>query len=185
MNTPCDVELRDDCPREQQHDLFVQDVDGTGRIRLTDLPGAEEAPVFSPDGRRIVFLARVGDHRDLHVVDAAGGNVRRLTAGYSSPGNLRFTPDGTAVAFTETRWDEARDGSVKEPHAVGLDGSVRTVTGTPPPEAGATPDWSRFAYTAGPVNAEDVYVRDAGAAEGRRLTNLAAEPALDPAADEL
>ncbi|MGC6488593.1 MAG: DPP IV N-terminal domain-containing protein [Planctomycetota bacterium] len=57
------------------NDLFAAGLDGRA-IRLTNTPDVEEVGVrFSPDGETVAFIASY----NLHVVPAAGGDVRALT----------------------------------------------------------------------------------------------------------
>ncbi|HET7451486.1 MAG TPA: hypothetical protein VFL12_01985, partial [Thermoanaerobaculia bacterium] len=62
-------------------------------------------PRFSPDGKRIAFLAHpsiVGDIGDVVVAEAHGRELRRST-GWSSLEGLCWSPDGKDVWFTGTR----------------------------------------------------------------------------------
>lgn len=47
--------------------------------RLTSEPGSELMPRFSPDGNWIAFTGSYQGNRDVYVMGAGGGNVRRLT----------------------------------------------------------------------------------------------------------
>jgi dipeptidyl aminopeptidase/acylaminoacyl peptidase len=58
-------------------DLYYAALDGSKAVRLTDHPGQEQYPRFSPDGRSVAFIR---DH-DLHVVDLAEPHERALTSG--------------------------------------------------------------------------------------------------------
>ena len=58
-------------------DLYYATLDGTAAVRLTDHPGVEQYPQFSPDGRSVAFIR---DH-DLHVVEIASPRERALTTG--------------------------------------------------------------------------------------------------------
>ena len=52
------------------------------RDTLTNSPAAEWFPSWSPDGERIVFASEKGDSGwdiDIYVMDADGGNPRKLT----------------------------------------------------------------------------------------------------------
>jgi dipeptidyl aminopeptidase/acylaminoacyl peptidase len=86
-------------------DLWLVDLDPPdGRIaplrRLTSGPGMESSPAWSPDGRRIVFVARRGGGAaQLQLLDVEGGEpvqITNLSSGASQP---RFSPDGGAIAF--------------------------------------------------------------------------------------
>ncbi|NIP57882.1 MAG: hypothetical protein GWM92_06495, partial [Gemmatimonadetes bacterium] len=59
-------------------------------------------PVWSPDGRRLVFLSDRGGHPGLYVIDAEGSGVRPLGDFPGEPWNPRWSPDGTRIVFYET-----------------------------------------------------------------------------------
>ena len=73
--------------------------DGTELTRLTDLPGVEIEPNWSPDGKRIAFSTEWVDRADVYVMNSDGSELRRLTdpaVGESSPA---WSPDGDMLAF--------------------------------------------------------------------------------------
>jgi TolB protein len=92
----------------------IEMVDRKGRrARLTnDIPSDPElrfsyvAPAWSPDGRKIAFLAALREswNFDIFVMNADGTGRRRLTwnarVGRSTPA-LAFSPDGRLVAFDD------------------------------------------------------------------------------------
>jgi eukaryotic-like serine/threonine-protein kinase len=85
-------------------DIWIADLSGDGTLhRLTDEPAADTAPLWSPDGRRIVFRSdREGGGLFTRAVDGEG--VERLTAaGDAIHTPHGFTPDGRTVLFTEFR----------------------------------------------------------------------------------
>jgi len=78
------------------------DIQGQDRKELTQ-SGINNWPTFSPDGRLIAFGSSRDGNFDIYVMDAAGGNVCRLT---QSPGlDIRpaWSPDGRRLAFTSNR----------------------------------------------------------------------------------
>lgn len=77
-------------------DLWIQQVDGGGLVRLTDHPADEREAVFSPDGTQIAF-ARTGD--GLYTIPAIGGEPYLVAQGAASPD---FSPDGKKVAYTKS-----------------------------------------------------------------------------------
>ena len=107
--------------------LHVLAADGGEADKVTDLPLGAGAPVWSPNGERIAFTSPVdpGDptggkrplatkgvdyqadgagrfgatRSQLHVVDLASGDCRRLTDG-DHAGRPAWSPDGHTVAFT-------------------------------------------------------------------------------------
>lgn len=69
-----------------QGDLYVQDVDGGGKLRLTRSRAAEENPDWSPDGRRIAFdanhnLPRSGAAAEIYSIAPDGSCLSWLTNG--------------------------------------------------------------------------------------------------------
>lgn len=84
---------------------------GKTMIRLTDNPGEDEQPGWSPDGKWITYVTTTAPEliwygiRQLAVVSAQGGQPRLLTKNLdrnvSSP---RFAPDGKAIYFI---WEDS------------------------------------------------------------------------------
>jgi dipeptidyl aminopeptidase/acylaminoacyl peptidase len=69
-------------------------------IEPTGGPRRDHSPEWSPDGRHLAFISRVGPADQLFVLDfAAGGETRQLTSipeGVASP---LWSPDGGRIAF--------------------------------------------------------------------------------------
>jgi tricorn protease len=71
--------------------------------RLTDLPGEEDSPAFSPDGAWLAFNRDLGGGGDVWVMPAAGGEPRRLTWHPKEDRVHGWTPDGKKILFTTNR----------------------------------------------------------------------------------
>lgn len=93
--------------------LFVMDADGTDVRRLTTpvrtpdgRRSSDQAPAWSPDGRRIAFVSdRTGGEPEVFRVDADGSDLRRLTrtAAHVSDHNPTWSPDGRWIWFDSDR----------------------------------------------------------------------------------
>ena len=72
-------------------------------IEPTGAPRRDHSPEWSPDGRRLAFMSKVGPVDQLFVLDLAGGTEPRqlswIPEGAASP---LWSPDGNRIAFTGT-----------------------------------------------------------------------------------
>src|SRR5512142_2760400 len=88
-------------------DIYSANADGTGLRQLTTNPGPEFDPMWSPDGRRIVYRdSRRGINQDdeIYVMNADGSGQRDLTNSPSSDEwGPAWSPDGRQIAFNSTR----------------------------------------------------------------------------------
>ena len=90
-----------------------------GRKRVSAVPGNVDSPAWSPDGRRLAFVARAA-RSDLYVVDADGGNQHALTSGPGNSLSPRWSPDGKSIAFERLR------GQSSQVFTVNADGTRET-----------------------------------------------------------
>lgn len=147
-----------------------------GVTRLTDSPGFDGVPAWSPDGSRIVFV-RSRERREnlpdpsaplsIWMMDSDGTNQVRLTQGALFEGWPVWSPDGTRVAF-ERRLD---DGNY-DIYIVNADGTGQTrLTDDPAEERNPSwsPDGRKILFERG--RPRDVYVMNADGTEKRNLTD--------------
>jgi TolB protein len=89
--------------------VFIMDIDpetgvGNNIRQLTNVPLGAETPVFSPDGKSIVYAAYVGeDNNDVFTMDPDGSNKKRLTEGPGYDGHPHWNADGSRIAFNSDR----------------------------------------------------------------------------------
>lgn len=88
--------------------IVLADLTTKAKRVLTD--GRSEAwrPVFSPDGRSIAYISKVGAKFDLFVQDLATGRARRLTETPFDEWDPQFSPDGSKLVFAARasgNWD--------------------------------------------------------------------------------
>ena len=85
-------------------EIYAMNPDGTQLTRLTFNSYEERAPSWSPDGSRIVFMARVGTRGgngfEICVMNADGTNFVQLTDNAVFEGTPTFSPDGQNIVFS-------------------------------------------------------------------------------------
>jgi Tol biopolymer transport system component len=96
---------------------------GTGEVNLSAPHEGDQEPHWSPDGRKLAFLAipSTGGDPDLYVMNADGSNRRQL-ASIGGKLSIKWSRDGTRIAFIKGWGYDAGDGL----NVVRLDGSEPT-----------------------------------------------------------
>jgi Tol biopolymer transport system component len=98
---------RVDSPRESYTDtsLFMINADGTGLTQLTNVPGADFEPAWSPDGKRIAFTSIRDGNNQIYLFDVDSQSVIRLTAPDVNIENSQpaWSPDGKQIAYMAKR----------------------------------------------------------------------------------
>jgi Tol biopolymer transport system component len=97
--------------------IFMMDFDGQNQRLLTDEPGHNMAPMFTPDGDKILFRSHRGGNYDLYEMGLEGELHRNLTSGSGHAYFSQFVQDGSKILFYTDRqfyykiWVMNRDGS--------------------------------------------------------------------------
>jgi TolB protein len=154
-------------------DIYVMNIDGTERRRLTDTPAYESHPDWSPDGTQITFVTERDGNREIYTMHADGSNPQRLTNDPADDLRPDWSPDGTQILF-----NSERDGNF-EIYVVGTDGSnLRRLTDDPKWEMFPrwSPDGTQIAYTYATPRRwdQEIYVMDVDGSNARQLTDLPA-----------
>jgi Tol biopolymer transport system component len=105
--------LRREMVRPNRMEIWVMNADGTGQRQVTQLGGANFAPFFTPDGRRIIFSSNHKNPRsrnfDLYLVNTDGTGLEQVTTNDDFDGFPQFSPDGRQLVWASNRHD-ARPG---------------------------------------------------------------------------
>ena len=84
--------------------IYVQNLRTGNRRKISELPGINGSPAFSPDGRKLVLTLGGSDgNLDIHVLDIATRNLKRLTYNRSIDTEATWAPNGEEIYFTSDR----------------------------------------------------------------------------------
>jgi Tol biopolymer transport system component len=157
---------------DQQEDVFIRSLDGMTR-RVTDDMPRDRAPVFTLDGRSLVFYSNRDGNWALWMVAIDGGNLRKVAGEGPGAAYVNLSPNGDSVIFVAT--------SGRTVFSAPLGG------GSPTPLRGTQTDGKYFTPTAwspdgarlaGPV------VSESGRSSGIAIYELAGQKTRVVSADE-
>ena len=126
--------------RDGNLEIYVMNGDGTNQVRLTNNPGIDDHPSFSPDGKKIAFISQNDSGGfSIKLIDPDETNQTHLTTivheNYPYPwhgkDSLSWSPDGRKIAFEE-------NGDI---FSINVDGSNR-INLTNHPATDIEPSWS-------------------------------------------
>jgi Tol biopolymer transport system component len=119
-------------------------LDANGKTTELVAQGIYDSPRFSPDGKRLAYLATVGQGADVWTYDVERKNPAQLT--FNAPGNneLAWAPDSKHLVFSSgsTLWWARADGSEPPQTLLDIKGEILR------PQSFA-PDGRRLAFVQG------------------------------------
>ena len=93
--------------RPTELELFVMDRDGSNTRQVTKLGGANFAPSWHPDGKRLIFASNIDDPKgrnfDLYMINIDGTGLERVTFNGTFDGFPMFSPNGRQLVFASNR----------------------------------------------------------------------------------
>lgn len=105
--------LADRLVRPARVEIWVANADGTEARQVTRLGGANFAPFWHPDGRRILFSSNFENPRgsmfDLFLINEDGSGLERVTHFADFDSFAMFSPDGRQLVWASNR-HQARPG---------------------------------------------------------------------------
>jgi TolB protein len=163
------------------YQIFSMTAAGTSIKQLTDGPGCNWAPAWSPDGARIAFSTNRHGNFQVAIMNADGSAPKQVT---SDPGRNdafpSFSPDGRTVLFTS--WDSELRGDSADIFQIGVNGSDRRQLTTSPNDDSYptwSPDGAWIAFQSARDGNLEIYAMPADGSTEVRLTN---DPADDTGA---
>lgn len=99
--------LKEGLWRPTQLEVFVMDREGKNMRQVTKLEGANFAPSWTPDGKRLIFASNhldpKGRNFDIFMINVDGTGLEQITFNDTFDGFPMFSPDGTKLVFASNR----------------------------------------------------------------------------------
>lgn len=89
--------------------IYIADIDGKNVHQVTNLPGANWAPFFHPDGKKVLFcsnfrsLDKGGRIFDIFMINIDGTGLEQITNSGNFSAFPMFSYDGKKIAFSSNR----------------------------------------------------------------------------------
>lgn len=119
--------------------IFVMDLDGSNKRRLSDGQGQASQPAWSPDGKSIVYVQgeNKNSSKELYIVPASEGAPKAVTKLKLNLVQPMWAPDGKTIVFLQKLGDRASvimsvpaDGSA-QPRTLAEAGAIQYVRVSP------------------------------------------------------
>jgi serine/threonine-protein kinase len=156
--------------RDQEEDIWVWDLRRKMLTRLTFDRASDQYPLWTPDGKRIVFgSARAGTANIYAQLSDGTGEPERLTTSVRLQHPLSISPDGARIVFREEGGASGVDLMALVQNSNGRR-SAEPLVVTPSAELNAevSPDGRWMAYESNESGQTEVYVRPFPHVDGGR-----------------
>ncbi|HEY0284223.1 MAG TPA: hypothetical protein VGC23_02465 [Vicinamibacterales bacterium] len=99
--------LKEGLWRPSTLEIYVMNRDGSNVRQVTRLGGANFAPAWHPDGKRILFASNTKDPKgrdfDIFTINLDGSGLEQITFNSTFDGFPMFSPDGKRLVFGSNR----------------------------------------------------------------------------------
>jgi dipeptidyl aminopeptidase/acylaminoacyl peptidase len=157
-------------------EIFTMNADGSDQHNISNDPGFDYAPSWSPDGTKIAFT-RGGE---IYVMNADGSDQQRLTNNAADDGDPSWSPDGTKIAYSTS----GHGGF--EIYVMNADGSnPQRLTNNPYLDMypNWSPDGTKIAFETDrdePNHNREIYVMNADGSDQHNISNNVATADMHP-----
>ncbi len=157
---------------EEAEDIYIRQLQSETPFRLTDHPGRDRHPKWSPDGQRLVFVREDGTDCNIYIVPSLGGPEKKL----APCGNTRYpaaswSPDGDWLGLAKEVDGQLRLELVSVSTLERRDLTVPPETFWGDHTPAFSPDGQSVAFIRSHVpGIEDIYIINVEDGEPRRVT---------------
>ncbi len=161
--------------RDSNFEIYVMNPDGSGQFRLTNDPGEDTQPTWSPDGAQIAFVSNRDGNDEIYVMSSDGANQRRLTNNPTADYAPAWSPDGTKLAFVSDQTgndeiftlDPAAASALIAPYPAAANLSNNPADDTDP---AWSPNGAKLAFASNRDSTYEIYTMNADGSAQTRLT---------------
>jgi len=121
---------------ESESEIYKIKTDKSDLENLTNLPGFDEYPAWSPDGTQIAFVSNRAGKSHLYLMDEYGKNPTRISEMTPIYNKVSWSPDGQKLVFASKGVADSSDIYIIDLR----NNEVENITNSPYMET--SPDWS-------------------------------------------
>ena len=144
-----------------RHAIFAKfNAQRVGLIQSAPAEPEVQTPVWSPDGRKVVFSSRRDGNWEIYVVNADGSGQRNLTRNPALDGFPAWSPDGRKIAFVRHHENGERV------HVMNADGSGQRMLARKGHLPAWSPDGRKIAFSG---EAQGIFVMNADGSRPQKL----------------
>lgn len=109
-----------DSNKSGNFEIYTVHMDGSHETNLSNNPGQDIFPEWSPDGNRIAFISDRNGYKDIFVMNSDGSEINQLTQDVGFVWTFTWSPNGKQIAYeTKTTPDYTGPTSVSVMNADG------------------------------------------------------------------
>ena len=150
--------------------IYVRNPDGVNEFQVTEAP--DYSPLWSPDSRKLAFLSTRDGNPEIYVMDADGGNLKRLTESESPEYDLSWSPNGQSLLFVSERDGNPEIYTVTKSGARPTRLTFNTIVDNQPVWS---PGGKRIAFVSYLDGDADIFLMSTDGKSQKRLTNNSAQ----------
>jgi len=143
--------------------------DGSNVRQLTENPGDDMHPVWSPDGTKIFFNSNRDGNYEIYVMNPDGSNLQRLTDSPKADMFPRLSPDGAKITYALVDF-QTFEADVHVMNVDGTDDTTLTSDGRINEDPLWSPDGSKIVFQSDRDGNFEIYVMNSDGSDQQRLT---------------